>query len=79
MTTSLSAQQLLAILSRLSFKLGQFKLASGATSDYYIACRITTLHADGRRYRRLPALRQNVNGRAPARVARVHATITIVI
>ena len=43
------AQQLLTLLSRLSFKLGQFKLSSGGTSDYYIDCRITTLHAEGGR------------------------------
>jgi orotate phosphoribosyltransferase len=43
------AQQLLSLLSRLSFKLGQFKLSSGGTSDYYIDCRTTTLHAEGGR------------------------------
>ena len=43
------AQQLLSILARQSFKLGQFTLASGATSDYYIDCRTTTLHAEGGR------------------------------
>lgn len=41
--------QLLALLVRNSFKLGQFKLSSGATSDYYIDCRTTTLHAEGGR------------------------------
>ena len=46
MTTPTYAQQLLALLSRTSFKLGTFKLASGATSDYYIDCRTTTLGAD---------------------------------
>jgi orotate phosphoribosyltransferase len=49
MTTPTHAQQLLALLSRISFKLGQFKLSSGATSDYYIDCRTTTLHAEGGR------------------------------
>jgi orotate phosphoribosyltransferase len=49
MTTPTYAQQLLALLSRTSFKLGTFKLASGATSDYYIDCRTTTLHAEGGR------------------------------
>jgi orotate phosphoribosyltransferase len=49
MTTPTYAQQLLALLSRISFKLGQFKLASGATSDYYVDCRITTLDAEGGR------------------------------
>jgi orotate phosphoribosyltransferase len=43
------AQQLLSILARTSFKLGQFKLSSGGTSDYYIDCRTTTLHAEGGR------------------------------
>ncbi len=42
-------QQLLSILARISFKLGQFKLSSGGTSDYYIDCRTTTLHAEGGR------------------------------
>ncbi|HKN22090.1 MAG TPA: orotate phosphoribosyltransferase [Terracidiphilus sp.] len=43
------AQQLLALLARTSFRLGEFKLSSGATSDYYIDCRTTTLHAEGGR------------------------------
>lgn len=43
------SQQLLSLLARISFKLGQFKLSSGGTSDYYIDCRITTLHAEGGR------------------------------
>jgi orotate phosphoribosyltransferase len=43
------AQQLLSVLARTSFKLGQFKLSSGATSDYYIDCRTTTLDAEGGR------------------------------
>jgi orotate phosphoribosyltransferase len=43
------AQQLLSILARTSFRLGQFKLSSGGTSDYYIDCRTTTLHAEGGR------------------------------
>lgn len=46
---STHAQQLLSLLSRLSFKLGDFTLASGAKSDYYIDCRLTTLHAEGGR------------------------------
>jgi orotate phosphoribosyltransferase len=49
MTTSTHAQQLLSILARISFRLGQFKLSSGGTSDYYIDCRMTTLHAEGGR------------------------------
>jgi len=49
-STSLSyKQQLLTLLSRISFRLGQFTLSSGATSDYYIDCRTTTLHAEGGR------------------------------
>jgi orotate phosphoribosyltransferase len=43
------AQQLLALLARTSFRLGQFTLSSGGTSDYYIDCRTTTLHAEGGR------------------------------
>jgi orotate phosphoribosyltransferase len=46
---SAHAQQLLTLLARISFKLGQFKLSSGGTSDYYIDCRLTTLHAEGGR------------------------------
>jgi orotate phosphoribosyltransferase len=49
MSTATHAQQLLTLLSRLSFRLGQFKLSSGGTSDYYIDCRTTTLHAEGGR------------------------------
>jgi orotate phosphoribosyltransferase len=41
--------QLLELLAERSFKLGEFKLSSGATSDYYIDCRATTLHAEGAR------------------------------
>ncbi len=44
-----NAQQLLSLLARTSFRLGQFKLSSGGTSDYYIDCRTTTLHAEGGR------------------------------
>jgi len=49
MPTESHSQQLLALLARLSFRLGQFKLSSGGTSDYYIDCRTTTLHAEGGR------------------------------
>ncbi len=49
MTTPTHARQLLSILARTSFRLGQFKLSSGGTSDYYIDCRTTTLHAEGGR------------------------------
>jgi orotate phosphoribosyltransferase len=34
--------ELLRLLAHKSFKLGDFKLSSGATSDYYIDCRTTT-------------------------------------
>ncbi len=49
MTTPTHAQLLLPLIARLSFRLGQFKLSSGGTSDYYIDCRTTTLHAEGGR------------------------------
>ncbi len=42
-----SHEQLLSIIARKSFRLGQFKLSSGGTSDYYIDCRVTTLDARG--------------------------------
>ena len=41
--------KLLRVLAEKSFRLGQFKLSSGGTSDYYIDCRITTLDAQGAR------------------------------
>jgi orotate phosphoribosyltransferase len=40
-------QELLRLLAHKSFKLGEFKLSSGGTSDYYIDCRTTTLDARG--------------------------------
>ena len=49
MTPPTNAHKLLSILARLSFRLGNFKLSSGGTSDYYIDCRTTTLHAEGGR------------------------------
>jgi len=39
--------RLLAMLAEKSFRLGNFKLSSGGTSDYYIDCRLTTLDAAG--------------------------------
>ena len=42
-------QKLLATLAHKSFRLGEFKLSSGGTSDYYIDCRTTTLDAKGSR------------------------------
>ncbi len=41
--------QLVRLLAEKSFRLGQFKLSSGGTSDYYIDCRTTTLDANGSR------------------------------
>jgi orotate phosphoribosyltransferase len=40
-------EKLLALLAEKSFRLGQFTLSSGASSDYYIDCRLTTLDANG--------------------------------
>src|SRR5215813_9568703 len=40
-------QELLELLAKKSFRLGDFKLSSGASSDYYIDCRTTTLDARG--------------------------------
>jgi orotate phosphoribosyltransferase len=44
-----SRQDLLRLLAHKSFKLGEFKLSSGGTSDYYVDCRTTTLDAKGAR------------------------------
>jgi len=43
-------EQLLELLLEKSFKLGNFTLASGRKSDYYIDGRITSLHPDGAYY-----------------------------
>ena len=43
---SSARQELLHLLAVKSFRLGEFKLSSGGTSDYYVDCRTTTL--DGR-------------------------------
>jgi orotate phosphoribosyltransferase len=44
-----SRAALLSLLAHKSFRLGEFKLSSGGTSDYYIDCRTTTLDAQGSR------------------------------
>lgn len=44
---SLARQELLRMLATKSFRLGEFKLSSGGTSDYYVDCRTTTLDARG--------------------------------
>jgi orotate phosphoribosyltransferase len=44
---SMARQELLKLLAHKSFRLGEFQLSSGSTSDYYIDCRATTLDARG--------------------------------
>lgn len=44
---SSARQELVRLLATKSFRLGEFKLSSGGTSDYYIDCRTTTLDARG--------------------------------
>ncbi len=44
---SSAREELVRLLARKSFRLGQFKLSAGGTSDYYIDCRTTTLDARG--------------------------------
>src|SRR5216684_6955035 len=51
-------QQLLRLLAERSFRLGHFTLASGAASDYYIDCRLTTLSAEGARATGLAVLEE---------------------
>lgn len=46
---SSSRRELLGMLAAKSFRLGDFKLSSGASSDYYVDCRTTTLSAKGSR------------------------------
>jgi len=46
---STAREQLLRLLAEKSFRLGEFRLSSGGTSDYYIDCRTTTLDAVGSR------------------------------
>jgi orotate phosphoribosyltransferase len=40
-------QELLKLLAKNSFRLGEYKLSSGSSSDYYVDCRTTTLDARG--------------------------------
>ncbi len=51
LSTALEADRskLIALIAKLSFHLGDFTLASGAASDYYIDCRTSTLNAEGGR------------------------------
>ena len=44
---SIARQDLLKMLAQKSFRIGDFKLSSGVSSDYYIDCRTTTLDARG--------------------------------
>jgi orotate phosphoribosyltransferase len=44
---STARQELLEMLARKSFCLGEFQLSSGGTSDYYVDCRTTTLDPRG--------------------------------
>ena len=44
---SAAREELLSLLAKKSFRLGQFKLSSGGTSDYYIDCCTTTLDRRG--------------------------------
>jgi orotate phosphoribosyltransferase len=46
---SSARQELLRLLAAKSFRLGEFRLSSGAMSDYYVDCRTTTLDAKGAR------------------------------
>jgi orotate phosphoribosyltransferase len=44
---SQARQELLEMLAKKSFRLGEFQLSSGGTSDYYVDCRTTTLDSRG--------------------------------
>jgi len=61
-------QSLLNLIATHSFKLGDFTLASGQKSDYYIDCRTTTLHAEGGRLAGL-VLYDLIRERMPSAVA----------
>jgi orotate phosphoribosyltransferase len=47
MATQPDREQLLHLIAKNSFRLGDFTLSSGLKSDYYVDCRTTTLHAQG--------------------------------
>ncbi len=47
MPTQTPREQLLHLIAKNSFCLGDFTLSSGLKSDYYVDCRTTTLHAQG--------------------------------
>jgi len=49
MSDAVNRASLLTILATKSFRLGDFTLASGKKSDYYIDCRTTTLTGEGGR------------------------------
>ena len=59
---------LLSLIAKLSFRLGDFTLASGAKSDYYIDCRTTTLDAEGGRLSGL-VFAELIQQHAPSAVA----------
>lgn len=40
-------RRLLRLLAERSFRTGTFRLSSGGTSEYYVDCRTTTMHAEG--------------------------------
>lgn len=56
---------LLNIIATKSFRLGDFTLASGKKSDYYIDCRVSTLDAEGGRLAGL-VLAELIRDHAPA-------------
>lgn len=46
-TASPGRERLCRLLAERSFRTGEFVLASGARTDFYIDCRTTTMHAEG--------------------------------
>src|ERR1700674_5460626 len=47
MATQPAREQLLRLIAKNAFRLGEFTLSSGLKSDYYVDCRTTTLHLQG--------------------------------